>query len=347
MRVGGACLKRVRIGESCEDSAQCQGGSSCVENACVCPEGLEDVDGVCTKKVQKPKKSLEVSGEQASAQPSFCPVAEQVPYMEPRTKKLRYCVPSKKGSCPHAYVCAFSSLLKKNICCGRNAAGGLIGLPGGGSDGGGGENIVTRINQVASIVSPPTASGGGGSGPSIRALPSTNEVCDSGEPHMLGGIPQTCTSTVCPSKYRCVFCECPHAPLCAVHFSCAFSEARQELLLLLERERWCVARPRRVAVCRTCRPTYARARALAVIPGAHGCPSGNALLFPSTGTPVQCSPEGANACPHGHQCVGNVNTGNYQCCTTETQTYARKLKKRGERVHRHAQQAASRPYVSS
>ncbi|KAI6235899.1 hypothetical protein M3Y95_00100300 [Aphelenchoides besseyi] len=282
VRVGGVCLKRVKIGESCEDSAQCQGGSSCVDQSCQCPDGYEEVDGICTKKMMKPKKSLE-SGEPESP-PSFCPFTDQVPYMEPRTKKLRFCSPSKKGSCPRAYSCQFSPSLKKNICCGKsnNGGSGLIGFPGGGGDN---ENIITKINQIANIVNPDSSSST--MTRSVAIPPSINEVCDKGEPYIMGGIPQTCTSTVCPQKYRCVFSK-------------------------KGKNYYCCSKDN------------------VVIPGARaGCPTGTALLFPSTASPVQCSPEGINSCPSGFNCLANVNTGNYQCCSVEQQTFNKKIKKRG------------------
>ncbi|VDK18573.1 unnamed protein product [Anisakis simplex] len=50
--------------------------------------------------------------------------------------------------------------------------------------------------------------------------------------------------------------------------------------------------------------------------GANGCPSGEALLFPSTRTPVQCSVQGPNTCPLGYKCVQSVTDGGYQCCTS-------------------------------
>ena len=169
------------------------------------------------KRVQKPpvRRSGETSGEATgSPETSFCPLVEQVPYLEPRTKKIRFCSPSKKGSCPRAYTCQFSTLLKKNICCGRNnGAIGLIGLPGGGSVGGEtSENVLTRIDQVSKIVGGGGSGGGGGSsasgsstGPMTRAIQSTSDVCEKGEPYLVNGVPQTCTSTVCPQLYRCVF----------------------------------------------------------------------------------------------------------------------------------------------
>jgi hypothetical protein len=75
--VEDVCLKRVQIGEQCEDSAQCQGGSSCNDktgkceannngnffflialfSVFQCPDGYEGIDGICVKKGQKPKYS--------------------------------------------------------------------------------------------------------------------------------------------------------------------------------------------------------------------------------------------------------------------------------------------------
>lgn len=119
--------------------------------------------------------------------------------MEPRTKKLRFCSPSKKGSCPRLYTCQFSPSLKKNICCGRSGGSiDFISFPGNGTDNG--DNIITRINQIANIINPdPSNNMGGG------MLSSKNEICEKGEPYILNGVAQTCTSTVCPNKYHCVF----------------------------------------------------------------------------------------------------------------------------------------------
>uniref|UniRef100_A0A915CXU9 Uncharacterized protein n=1 Tax=Ditylenchus dipsaci TaxID=166011 RepID=A0A915CXU9_9BILA len=54
-------------------------------------------------------------------------------------------------------------------------------------------------------------------------------------------------------------------------------------------------------------------------PGAHGCPQGLALLFPSTGIPVQCSSEGTSThkCPVNFECVRNTRTGAMQCCSKQ------------------------------
>uniref|UniRef100_A0A1I7SU90 Kunitz/Bovine pancreatic trypsin inhibitor domain protein n=1 Tax=Bursaphelenchus xylophilus TaxID=6326 RepID=A0A1I7SU90_BURXY len=266
LRIRGVCLKRVRIGEGCEDSQQCQGGSSCVDNTCICPEGMEESDGVCIKKMKRPKNSME-----SSEAPGFCPNRDQEPYLEARTKKLRFCSPSKKGACPRAYTCQFSPALKKNICCGRSRRGAVI-------SGG-----VREIVQTAVSIRP-TGNEGGGIGPIAPLSVSTNEVCEQGEPYMLGGIPQTCTSSVCPQKYKCIFSKR------AKNYFCCSKEN-------------------------------------VVVQGAHGCPSGTALLFPSTGTPVQCSPEGTNSCPSGFECLKNVNSGAFQCCSAEAQAFKKYKKK--------------------
>lgn len=209
---------------------------------------------------------------ESSEVPGFCPSKDQEPYLEPRTKKLRFCSPSKKGACPRQYTCQFSPALKKNICCGKGRGTGMMG--------GGGGAEMGILKAVGSIKS----TAGGEAGPIAPLTVSSNEVCEVGEPYILGGIPQTCTSSVCPQKYRCIFSKR------AKNYFCCSKEN-------------------------------------VVVQGAHGCPSGTALLFPSTGTPVQCSPEGSNSCPTGFDCLKNVNNGAYQCCSSDGATF-KKYKKR-------------------
>uniref|UniRef100_A0A913HEF1 BPTI/Kunitz inhibitor domain-containing protein n=1 Tax=Strongyloides stercoralis TaxID=6248 RepID=A0A913HEF1_STRER len=51
----------------------------------------------------------------------------------------------------------------------------------------------------------------------------------------------------------------------------------------------------------------------------NGCPNGTySLLFPSTGTPVQCSNMGLDSCPSGYQCTKSLKSNNYQCCSEES-----------------------------
>lgn len=52
------------------------------------------------------------------------------------------------------------------------------------------------------------------------------------------------------------------------------------------------------------------------VAGTDGCTVGDALLFPSTGTPVQCNTRGPNICPLGYRCVRSISGSGYQCCTT-------------------------------
>uniref|UniRef100_A0A915PL09 BPTI/Kunitz inhibitor domain-containing protein n=1 Tax=Setaria digitata TaxID=48799 RepID=A0A915PL09_9BILA len=46
-----------------------------------------------------------------------------------------------------------------------------------------------------------------------------------------------------------------------------------------------------------------------------GCPSGKALLFPATGTPLLCNNGEQNFCPNGYRCLRNNLSNGYQCCT--------------------------------
>ncbi|VDK81188.1 unnamed protein product [Litomosoides sigmodontis] len=47
-----------------------------------------------------------------------------------------------------------------------------------------------------------------------------------------------------------------------------------------------------------------------------GCPFGTALLFPTTGTPLQCSSEKQSLCPSGYRCLRSTRNTGYQCCTS-------------------------------
>lgn len=92
--------------------------------------------------------------------------------------------------------------MKKNICCGKaGGPAGLIGLPGSGTDNG--DNILNTINQIANVVNPSPQIMTSMS--TVGMPPNKNEICDKGEPYVLNGVPQTCTSTVCPNKFHCVF----------------------------------------------------------------------------------------------------------------------------------------------
>ncbi|KJH51382.1 hypothetical protein DICVIV_02396 [Dictyocaulus viviparus] len=55
----------------------------------------------------------------------------------------------------------------------------------------------------------------------------------------------------------------------------------------------------------------------------HGCPSGYPLLFPSTGTPVQCSYRRSTMCPAGYTCVRSITTKIFQCCSTNDSSTGR------------------------
>ncbi|EJW88157.1 hypothetical protein WUBG_00929, partial [Wuchereria bancrofti] len=54
-----------------------------------------------------------------------------------------------------------------------------------------------------------------------------------------------------------------------------------------------------------------------------GCPSGRALLFPTTGTPLQCNNAKQNSCPNGYSCLRSIKNSGYQCCTSAYNPFSR------------------------
>ncbi|VDK67568.1 unnamed protein product, partial [Anisakis simplex] len=45
----GSCLNLVAPGDACVENAQCVDGASCTNAFCMCPEGLNHIDGYCRK----------------------------------------------------------------------------------------------------------------------------------------------------------------------------------------------------------------------------------------------------------------------------------------------------------
>ncbi len=149
---------------------------------------------------------------------SFCPIRGQLPYLEAKTNKLRFCYPfGKKRNCPRPYTCQFSPTMKRNICCGKQKPYLSKGekqkakLEDSGTDD---DSVEAQSSDVAAVVGPKTARvrsrGRVVSTPiSEHNVPATTprpeSVCDKGLPFMVNGLPQTCTAMVCPSNYRCVF----------------------------------------------------------------------------------------------------------------------------------------------
>ncbi|KAK6102220.1 Kunitz/Bovine pancreatic trypsin inhibitor domain family protein [Brugia pahangi] len=54
-----------------------------------------------------------------------------------------------------------------------------------------------------------------------------------------------------------------------------------------------------------------------------GCPSGTALLFPTTGTPLQCNNAKQSSCPNGYRCLRSIKNNGYQCCTSAYNPFSR------------------------
>lgn len=101
-----------------------------------------------------------------------------IPYIEPKTNHFKFCSPTinlnnRQKICPNYYDCHYSSLLKTNICCINSKI----------------EKNIFK-NSIKKISEKPIA----------------NElICEKGIPYFIGKKPQTCTTSVCPEKFRCVF----------------------------------------------------------------------------------------------------------------------------------------------
>ncbi|CAI2349048.1 unnamed protein product [Caenorhabditis sp. 36 PRJEB53466] len=244
IEVAGKCVVKTLIGEVCEHDEQCQGGSSCLETVCTCPEGEEAVEDVCMKKMSRPM--------------STCPIPGQIPYLEPRTKNARFCSPSRPN-CPRGFSCQFSQTAQQNICCGGGKASAIIGAE-------------KKAGKPSTFSSKPTGK--------EETDEDAANVCDRGSAYVVNGTPKQCTSSPCPSGYKCTFSKK------SKNYYCCSSKA-------------------------------APAGGSSGSSGAsNGCATGTALLFPSTGTPVQCSNSGSNSCPAGYKCQKSTLSNRFQCCSS-------------------------------
>lgn len=72
------CLNLVDPGEFCEIDAQCQGKSTCKAGICECQTGQRIVNSKC----------VGISSKLANE----CPIAGQVPYIEPETTRVEFFV---------------------------------------------------------------------------------------------------------------------------------------------------------------------------------------------------------------------------------------------------------------
>ena len=241
VEVAGKCVAKSLIGEACEADEQCQGGSSCLDATCTCPEGEEAVEDVCMKKMSRPM--------------STCPVPGQIPYLEPRTKNARFCSPSRPN-CPRGFSCQFSQTAQQNICCG------------------GGKAIVAekKNGKASTFSSKPNGK------EEVDEESAATNVCDRGSAYVVNGTPKQCTASPCPSGYKCTFSKK------SKNYYCCSSKAS---------------------------PSGGAGSGGA----ANGCATGTALLFPSTGTPVQCSNSGSNSCPAGYKCQKSTLSNRFQCCS--------------------------------
>ncbi|VDM58994.1 unnamed protein product, partial [Angiostrongylus costaricensis] len=265
--VNGRCVNRVSIGENCIDQLQCPTSTICKSGICECPEMQKYVNGVCQTEcsdnevnvkgtcLQKAEIDEECEADEQCQGGSICDdgicacqTGEQrmndVCIKKIPSRKVPKCpiagqtpyidrrtmklkfCEPTRNSCPRGYSCQFSEAVQQSICCG-------------------GDND--------EIVHPLTAT-------------SSSEACEKGSAYLMNGKPKQCTSSPCPSGYKCTFSKAKKNYYCCSTFT-----------------------------------------------STHGCPSGVPLLFPSTGTPVQCT--GSTSCPAGYRCIRSTTTKRFQCCS--------------------------------
>uniref|UniRef100_A0A915CXZ4 EGF-like domain-containing protein n=1 Tax=Ditylenchus dipsaci TaxID=166011 RepID=A0A915CXZ4_9BILA len=181
-------------GEPCINDAQCPQLGSCDEGKCACEEGYHEQDDKCVKGCEKGEvnvadeclKRVHISEScetmfsareaQAVGWTCECPKGYE--------EVNETCTHEQETSSPSSSISGAIEFeypsIKKNICCGKAGKHKS------------GESTVSPSQEVAEY---------GGTG----TTSSPEIVCEKGIPYMVNGQPTTCTATVCPSNYRCVF----------------------------------------------------------------------------------------------------------------------------------------------
>uniref|UniRef100_A0A914UKY9 BPTI/Kunitz inhibitor domain-containing protein n=1 Tax=Plectus sambesii TaxID=2011161 RepID=A0A914UKY9_9BILA len=274
--VNSVCLDRVGPSAACTNPAQCLGGSVCTAGTCQCSPGFTAVNDVCA--AANPSCS--------SGQVLVNGVCQNKVEIGQSCQATAQC--QGGATCSSQKICeCMTGYAVVNNTCTSQAKKVTCPIPG--------QIPFVETGTVAVRFCPANTPGvcpvnyscqfsataeqniccGAPVAPTNNTI---EEVCPTGQvAFLLNGLPRVCTTAVCPSGFSCVYSRS------AGNYYCC-SPAR--------------------GVSRT-EPTT----------GTNGCLRGDALLFPSTSTPVVCSPESAK-CPTGYECVENVDKSNHQCCTT-------------------------------
>ncbi|CAJ0941855.1 unnamed protein product, partial [Mesorhabditis belari] len=302
--VEGECLNKASLGEMCKNQVQCPSGSICHNNKCGCSPGMEVEKGICVKKCEESEVrvngdclSRALVGEEckvdaqcqggAACDDAICACPEgQEPVDDICIEKPKS-RPTTLSTCPiptqRPYI---DTRTKKARFC--NPA----------------RNNCPRgyTCQFSSTAQQNICCGGASSPVNPSVKPTTQEpkvdrpertrntfstlstkvdVCDVGSAYLVNGAPQQCTNKPCPKEYKCTFSK----------------------------------KTRNYYCCSTSRSSPGGSGSGSGSGESFGCPAGSpALLFPSTGTPVQCTTQGGNSCPSGYDCVRSTTTRRFQCC---------------------------------
>ncbi|GMR42638.1 hypothetical protein PMAYCL1PPCAC_12833 [Pristionchus mayeri] len=297
--VDGVCLDKVTIGALCKHESQCPTGSVCKGGVCDCPEGTHNINGVCEK---------------------GCP-EDQIPY---------------DGKCvPKVAIgneCLVSEQCQGGAHCGEES--GSCECPEGHEED---EGVCIK---KASRPSTPSACPIPGQKPYFA--PNSRQV-------------RYCTPAraVCPRGYSCQFSQIAQRNIC-----CGGEETPVQVikpkggkkvpkgidsgkhdvcdvgkpLLMGGEPRQCTSSPCPAGYkCSFSKKASGYFCCSKDATKTDGCPSPTtALLFPATGTPVQCS--ASNACPTGYDCVKSTTSKRMQCCSAAKEEEEEKEEEEQEEV---------------
>lgn len=294
VNVEGICMKKVALNDICINPAQCPENADCDEGKCTCEKHHVELNGKCVVE---------------------CAV-DEVRVKEECMKRV-----AVGKDCVDSVQCQGGSSCQEGTCA----------CPSGYSDVGG---VCTKISSRPS----PTTKGKKGSDacpiaghlPFLEPRSKQIRVCNPNKSNCPKGF--TCQHS--PSLDKNICCGRPVAPTPTKNTVRGTEPAKPKSSSRMKNDvcekgsAYLVNGVPQTCTSTTCpagyKCTFSRKAknyyccSKTSNTASHGCPSGTALLFPSTGTPVQCSNVGPNSCPSGYQCVKNTKNGNYQCCTTGT-----------------------------
>ncbi|VDM45899.1 unnamed protein product [Toxocara canis] len=131
--MNGMCVQRVAPGQPCQGNAQCLDGSSCVNSYCICPEGMNNINGYCRKLSFtdhcNEAISIELNGRCASVQKpgGYCQRSEQCLGGSICTNGYCSCPSTStlfNGYCVHSGKCPENQVDSNGRCYQRSYIGG-------------------------------------------------------------------------------------------------------------------------------------------------------------------------------------------------------------------------------